>query len=462
MNRRDFFQTGGLAGMGLAIWPKVGSTLDKIEFHNEVKNIIFLISDGMSSGTFQMADLLRRRKDGKNSRWLQLYRDQKISRALMDMSSANSSVPDSAAAASSWGSGVKVKNGSLNIAPNGEAYKPIFQKFRDAGKSTGCVTTVPITHATPAGFLISANSRGDQAGIAEMYLKEKFDVLLGGGHEYFDSGRRDDGKDMFAQFRQAGYHIAMNKTDMNKAPQGKRVLGVFHEGALPYTLDQLNDRHLFETIPTLAEMTQKAIDLLKNNPGGFAIQVEAGKVDWAAHGNDLGGLLYDQLAFDDAVKTAIDFAEEDKNTMVIITTDHGNANPGLMGGKNADSNFDKVGSFTGTSNYILNRINRSQSPSQVIEYIESVNGIAIGKEQAAELLTFYENLEDPASYQPYDLPFKQLADFLTPHTNVGWAGTSHTADFVELSVFGPGSEVLPPFMPNTDLHHFMLKAAGVG
>lgn len=461
MNRRDFFQTGGLAGLGLAIWPKMGSTLDKIEFHNEVKNIIFLVTDGMSSGTFQMADLLRRRVDGINSHWLQLYRDQKISRALMDMSSANSSVPDSAAAASSWGSGVRVNNGSLNIGVDGHSYKPIFQKLRDAGKSTGCITTVPITHATPAGFLISAKSRGDQSKIAELYLREKFDVLLGGGHEYFDSSRRNDGIDMYAQFRKAGYQIAMNKEDLKKTRVGKPVLGVFHEGALPYTLDQINDRHLHETIPTLAEMTQKTIDLLKNNPGGFAIQVEAGKVDWAAHGNDLGGLLYDQLAFDDAVKTAIDFAEEDKSTMVIITTDHGNANPGLLGGKNADKNFDKVRSFTGTADYVLNRIHRDQSPSQVVEFIESVDGIAIGKGQAAELLTFYEKLEDPDAYQPYDLPFKQLADFLTPHTHVGWAGTSHTADFVELSVFGLGSEVLPPFLMSTDLHRFMLKAVGV-
>nr|MBS0037722.1 alkaline phosphatase [Saprospiraceae bacterium] len=242
MNRRDFFHTGGLAGLGLALWPGVGSNLKNIEFHNEVKNIIFLVTDGMSSGTFQMADLLRRRLDGKNSHWLQLYRDRRITRALMDMASANSSVPDSAAAASGWGCGVRVENGSLNMGPEGEIYRPIFQKFKAAGKSTGCVTTVPITHATPAGFLISNESRRNQAKIAELYLKEKFDVLLGGGHEYFDSAQREDGKDMYSLFRQAGYHIALNKDDLQKAGNGKKVLGVFHQGALPYTLDQINDR----------------------------------------------------------------------------------------------------------------------------------------------------------------------------------------------------------------------------
>ncbi len=461
MKRRDFFRTGGVAGLGMGLWQGIGKSIDRLEFDSEVKNIIFLVTDGMSSGTFQMGDLLRQRMDGKVSHWLQLYRDKEITRAIMDMASANSSVTDSAAAASSWGGGVRVKNGSLNMGPKGEVYTPIFQKFKAAGKSTGCVTTVPITHATPAGFLIAAESRGDQAKIAELYLKEKFDVLMGGGHEYFDSAKREDGKDMYAKFRQAGYHIAMDKEGMKKASKDNPLLAVFHEGGLPYTLDQKFDRHYSETIPTLAEMTTKAIDLMKGNPRGFVVQVEAGKVDWAAHGNDLGGILYDQLAFDDAVKVAIDFARKDQNTLVIITTDHGNANPGLFSGRNADNNFNKVLSFTQTADFILGQITNKLNPEQVVELIQTHKGITLEKENAKELLKFYEKLDDPAIYRPYDLPFKRFAEMLSPHTNVGWAGTSHSADYVELSMFGPGSEVLPPFLLNTDLHHYMLKAAGV-
>ncbi|WP_205903374.1 alkaline phosphatase, partial [Pseudomonas viridiflava] len=89
-------------------------------------------------------------------------------------------------------------------------------------------------------------------------------------------------------------------------------------------------QELIKNTPTLAEMTVKAIELMKNNKAGFALQVEGGKVDWAAHANDLSGLIFDQLAFDEAVGKVIEFAEKDGETLVIFTTDHGNSNPGLF------------------------------------------------------------------------------------------------------------------------------------
>lgn len=92
-------------------------------------------------------------------------------------------------------------------------------------------------------------------------------------------------------------------------------------------------------------MTERAINKMKNHPNGFVLQVQAGKVDWAAHENDITGLLYDQIAHDEAVTVAIDFAKKDKNTLVIITTDHGNANPGIIYGKDANDNFDTIHNY---------------------------------------------------------------------------------------------------------------------
>ena len=93
-------------------------------------------------------------------------------------------------------------------------------------------------------------------------------------------------------------------------------------------------------------MTVFALNKLNANPKGFVVQIEGGKVDWAAHANDLAGILYDQIAFDETLASVLDFAQKDGETLVIVTTDHGNANPGLMYGKNADKNFDGIQAFT--------------------------------------------------------------------------------------------------------------------
>jgi alkaline phosphatase len=299
----------------------------------------------MSSGTLNMADLLMQRKLGKHSHWIQLYKENKIYRGLMDTASASSLVTDSAAASSSWGGGVRVNNGSLNMGPNGEKYKPILQKFKEAGKAVGCVTTVPITHATPAGFCVNNNSRNSQPEIALQYIPLRFDVMMGAGTEYFDKNLREDKKDVFGEYIANGYTVVKNRKDMLNVAGGKPILGVFSEKSLPYAVDRTTDKLLAETTPSLAEMTQTAIDKLSANNNGFVLQVEGGKVDWAAHGNDTGGLLYDQLAFDEAIAVAISFAEKRTDTLVIITTDHGNANPALLYGSDANKNFDKFNSL---------------------------------------------------------------------------------------------------------------------
>src|SRR5690606_7079440 len=125
------------------------------------KNIIFLVSDGMSSGTLNMTDLYLRRKFGRASEWIGLYEQNLVSRALMDTASLSSIVTDSAAASSAWGGGHRVMNNSLNVGPKGEEYLPILQKFKRAGKKVGCVTTVAVTHATPAGFSV-VSSRSEE------------------------------------------------------------------------------------------------------------------------------------------------------------------------------------------------------------------------------------------------------------------------------------------------------------
>ena len=468
MNRRKFFRNGSLFTLGTAfISPfqttAAPSTPDFSTKNNKAKNIILLVSDGMSSGTLNMADLYLNRKNGVGSNWLQLYKDNRVARALMDTASASSIVTDSAAASSSWGGGFRVKNGALNVGPDGQEHLPIWQKFKLKGKMAGCVTTVPITHATPAGFCVNSKSRNSQEDIAEEYLRLGFDIMMGGGQKYFDAASRKDQKDMYTAFATKGYQVAKTRAEMMNTSNNKPILGVFSEDALPYAIDRNSDEKLQQSIPTLAEMTKKAIDRMKDNPNGFVLQVEAGKVDWAAHANDIGGLLYDQVAFDEAIKIAIDFAEKDKNTLVIITTDHGNANPGVIYGKNANENFDRIQKYKHTNEWLLNNIHATSTLSQVKEIIDFTNGTSLSDEDAKTVLNYYDGLhkEEGGLYNYKKLPFKAFAEMQQKSNSVGWISMDHSADYVELAVFGPGSELVKPFIKNTDLHYLMLQAAEV-
>lgn len=468
MDRRKFFRNGSLFALGTSLLNPFDIAASTLDFNDEksnkkAKNIIVIVSDGMSTGTLNMTDIYLSRKTGKGSNWLQLYKDNKVNRALMDMASANSIVTDSAAASSSWGGGVRINNGALNISANGETHLPIWQKFKKAGKMAGCVTTVPITHATPAGFCINSKRRNNQDFIAEEYLLQEFDVMMGGGNKYFSSEHRKDNRDMYQEFAAEGYQVVKTRSEMLAAYSGKPILGVFCDDGFPYSKDRENNKELVGKIPTLAEMTQKAIDAMKNNPEGFVLQVEAGKVDWAAHGNDIAGLIYDQAAHDEAIKVAIDFAEQNNDTLVIITTDHGNANPGIIYGKNANENFDTIQNYKHTNEWILNGFGKETSVSQVKERIEYANNFMITEEEAKLISSYYSNIKsgDDGLYNSRHLPFEAFAQIQKQHNSVGWISMGHSADYVELAMFGPGSDLLKPFIKNTDLHFLMLEAAEV-
>lgn len=462
MNRRKFLK-GSTALTGLfTLGPSVilAKDLESISKKDKkAKNIIILISDGMSTGTLQMANLYSQNILGKNGNWMNLYAENKVTRALMDTASASSIVTDSAAASSSFGGGHRVKNGVLNIGANGERYLPLWQKFKNAGKKAGCVTSVTITHATPAGFCVNSDSRNAENEIAEMYADLGLDVMMGGGDEFFNTSKRADKKDIYKVYEQKGYQVLKQKTDLETLQKGKKTLGVFSSGALPYAIDRTNIVELQKT-PTLAEMSTAAINQMKDHENGFVLLIEGGKVDWAAHANDVTALIHDQLAFDEAVKAAIDFAEKDKETLVIITTDHGNANPGVIYGAEATKNFNSIADYKYTNEYILNSIHADFNLQQIKDWIYETNKFSLSDDEAKHLLNFYSGLEkqEGGLYNYKKLPYKAFSEIQKKHNNVGWISMDHSGDYVELAMFGPGSELLKPFIKNTDLHYLMLKA----
>ncbi len=457
--RRDFLKTGALSTLLLGSGIAIAGGCDAISRRGKTKNIIFLVSDGMSAGTLQMADTMLRRRDGRPSNWVRLLEDSTLKRGLMDMASADRIVTDSAAAAASWGCGYRVNNGALNITPDEVHRKPILPLFKESGKATGLVTTTEMTHATPAGFAANVESRGMGETIAEQYLEREIDVLMGGGNNHYDPEMREDGRDLYEEHREAGYFVAKTKGELLAGdPTEGKVLGIFTNGHLPYTLDHLNTDNLLENVPTLAEMTDLAIQNLSGNPNGFIMQVEGGRVDHAAHSNDVGGLIYYQIAFDDAIGVAMDFAQGRDDTLVIITTDHGNANPGYN--SSADEYFDSIQNHRHTANWIRAGLDENSSISEIQERIQYATGYEIPEEQA-ELYQQSARGTYRAAYGRMNSTSAVLGQILANHCHVNWVGGSHTGDYVELASFGPGSEAIEGFVINTQLFDVMTEAAGV-
>jgi alkaline phosphatase len=466
-SRRDFLKTGALSGLFLGTGGLMGcanGNNSQRGYHGRAKNVIFLVSDGMSAGTLSMADSMLRRRDGRPSNWIRLYEEGRVSRGLMDMASANSIVTDSAAAASSWGCGARIVNGAVNMGPDGEEFPVILPIFRDAGKATGLVTTTRITHATPAGFSVNSPERGLEDEIAIKQVNGGFDVLYGGGNSHFDPEWRRDGFDLYADAAGKGYSIFRTKQEMTAWDGSGQAIGIFADSHLPYTVDHLNTPELMQNVPSLAELTRAAINRLSRNPNGFILQIEGGRVDHAAHGNDVAGLIFDQIAFDDAIGAVLEFTANRDDTLVIITTDHGNANPGLNGegsGYNdSNINFDKLQHFRHSNDWILSGLNRDSSINEIRARFEEATGLEMDRRHAEILRQSYRD-EYESIYTMMRRPWAVLGQILANHTSVNFVGTAHTSDYVELAAYGPGSEAIGAFTRNTDLFGLMTRAAGV-
>ncbi|TVQ04488.1 MAG: twin-arginine translocation signal domain-containing protein [Balneolaceae bacterium] len=474
--RRDFLKTGAFTGLAAGTG-FLGSTAKKVSKkyqHGDAKNVIFLVSDGMSSGTLALADLVKQDQYGEKTNWIKLYEsDREYHRGLMDMASLYNPVTDSAAAASSWGCGHRVINDAVNWGPNNEEYKTVCEIFRDAGKATGLVTTTRITHATPAGFGANVPARGMEDAIADQYAGRQYDVLMGGGNNHFSPDRRRDGRDLYRTFANNRYNIVRTKAELERVRNRGKLLGIFDDSHLPYTIDHHSFPELRQTIPTLAEMSKTALERLNRHPNGFILQIEGGRVDHAAHDNDAASLIYDQIAFDDAVKVVMDFTENRDDTLVILTTDHGNANPGLgaFGSRYDDSPkrlrtiqnyrhsfewlFDQLGYHwsqdTATGQVTANRIR------ELIEYATST---IITEDEAIMALQAFRG-EFQAPFRDRQGPAGVLSGIMANYNGIYFITTTHTSDYVEIAAWGPGSDRIPTFVRNTYLFDLMVDMAGV-
>ncbi len=463
IDRRDWMKAAALGGGALMAGTAVAEER-KSPDAKKVRGVIFMVSDGMSPGIVTLAEAFSQRALRKGTFWYELLSHPAANHGLMDTASADSLVTDSAAASSSWGCGQRVNNGSLNFSPDGKALTPIAAILKEKGVRTGLVTTATITHATPAGFAASARSRGDEQGVATQYLN-RVDVLLGGGAPFFSASSREDGRDLFAEYASAGYGIARSRDELLKSKDGK-LLGIFSRGHLPFTIDRDHNETTAAAVPTLAEMTRAALERLLPGDTPFLIQIEGARVDHAAHLNDIGALLWDQLAFDDAAATATAMTSDRDDILIVLTSDHGNANPGLNGIGSAftgnEQALAKVLGMKASYERLFAEWRKTEGGTvpQLTALVEELLGITLKTEEASALLERLAGRSAPEWSRNFTNPEGLLGKLLGNHTGIGWTGISHTSDPTIVTALGPQSERFSGLVKNTDVFRHLRETLG--
>ncbi len=286
------------------------------------KNIIFLIGDGMGV-SYVSASVISMKND-------QFTRFNSI--GFQVTCSADKLVTDSAASGTALATGNKTANGIIGMDPDSNVFKNVREYAEEAGKFTGVVSTSSITHATPASFVGHVIKRSMENKIAEQFISSGIEVAIGAGKKFFLPELREDDVNVADSMKNLGYTLYYD-FDKLKSARDDKIIGLLEDKALP----RGDDRDY-----TLGELTGKALEVLSKGDKGFFLMVEGSQIDWAGHNNDEDYAKSEQKDFNTAIKTALDFAEKDGNTLVIVTADHETGGMALTGGDRDDIDFDFV------------------------------------------------------------------------------------------------------------------------
>lgn len=271
-------------------------------------------------------------------------------------------VPDSAPTATAWATGLKTSNERISTLPGvaapGNDPQTILELAQKQGFATGNVSTAEITDATPAAVNshvpyrscqgpqnmgpcpLYKKSAGGPGSIAEQTVDHGVDVVLGGGLSRFtqvNDGGPYAGKTVVQQAQALGYDVVTNRADMLAADGSKKLLGLFKGGNMTTEWSgvpaatvrsgpqRCNEANRPANEPSLAEMTQKAIELLERGRGGkqgFFLQVESASIDKQDHAFNPCEQIGETVSFDQAVQAGLAFAAKNEDTLVIVSADH--------------------------------------------------------------------------------------------------------------------------------------------
>lgn len=331
----------------------------------KARNVIMLVGDGMGDSEITIA---RNYAKGANGRLAMDSLPMTGDYTTYAVDKANPQqiayVTDSAASGTGWSTGYKTYNGAISVTPDGKPVRTIMEMARAAGFKTGDITTSELSDATPAVMASHVTDRGcqgpanmaacptndkangGQGSIVEQLVQSDVDVLMGGGKARFDQTIMAGpyaGQTVINQAQSAGYTVVTDAAGMQNTNKHQKVLGLF----APVNLDlewtgPLAQPWPSNTTPTactesnparsasqphLSEMATKAINLLDakaaGNKKGFFLQIEGASIDKQNHAANPCGQIGETVEFDKAVQVALDYAKKHKDTLVVVTADHG-------------------------------------------------------------------------------------------------------------------------------------------
>lgn len=231
--------------------------------------------------------------------------------------SLDSSVTDSAAAATALATGYKTNNNVVGQSPTGVIYQSILEKARAMNKRAGLVTTDAITGATPAGFGAHEASRTSYINIGNDYLYgSRPELILGGGNPALGSTYFSAAQVTAAQG--LGYQVAYDAAQMNALNPAGKSLGLFASGRLTYE----HDRAPSSTQPHLSQMAAFALAAMEQDPDGFFLMIEGANIDPAAHSNNIADTTLEVVEFNNTFNTVMNWMSGRSDTLLIVTGDH--------------------------------------------------------------------------------------------------------------------------------------------
>lgn len=436
---------------------------DSIE-NTGARNVILLIGDGMGDSEITVARNYAHGAAGAFPGLDAFPLTGQYTHYSLDKDGKPTYVTDSAASGSAWATGTKTYNGAISVDIGGKDQKTLLQIAKEAGKATGDISTAEIQDATPAVQFAHVTARkcygpdettqkcpanalenGGHGSITEQLLTTRADLVMGGGAETFQQVAKAgdyQGKTLEVQAKERGFTIVRNADELDRAgtaDQDAPLLGLFADGNMPTrwngpvagkggylepAVECRDNPDRTAEVPTLAAMTKKSIDLLKGDEDGFFLQIEGASIDKQDHAANPCGQIGETVDLDEAAKVALDFAKENKDTLVIVTADHAHS-------------------------------------SQIVETM-SVDDV---RAAAAEAKLPFETVRD-AIYPGLTrvLRSKDGQDLTVSYgtsDNLDAMDQGHTGSQLRIAAYGPGAANVVGLSDQTDLFFTMARALGL-
>lgn len=417
------------------------------------KNLIFAVADGCGPGTIQLGEHFVNLRDGRSLNWTKLLKRKDATTSIIDTACADGYVTDSAASASAWAIGEPVNYRAISWTPDNRSPRPLFLRAQDSGKAIGMVSNTYIWDATPVAWVANAPDRKrHRLDLAEQLVESGANVALGGGAAAF-------GDDILSAAQ--NLTVVRDKAELEKhAHSNSRLLGLFEDHDIDYQFEKN------PSVPDLSQMTSVALARLRAaSPDGFTLLVEGAKIDHAAHANDAPALVTELAHFDALLGSLIEFAENDGQTLLVVTSDHANANPGVTyyGPRGRDS-FKNILKATHSLEWVTKEADGSLGPERnaqlIFERLKQASGLPLTKQDHAQLADLFNQLPVDAFALNSSI-YALLGSICAHHTGVAFLSPNHTSDPVYATAIGPGSELFDPFMPIHDIHHKLVAALGL-